>query len=218
MASPQGQGPFVAVSTLLPRRTLLPEEVAAVIRRDPTITEAVRQQALAWVEPCWRIRIHAETARNAMALNEANDGALRGTLDEVVLNRSAGASAYRTALRQAEAVCAVLPGNVRCRNILGIAYYRVGEYQKAVDTLEQCDKRRKESDPQDLAFLAMAQHQLGWKEQAQTTLARLREVMKQPRWARLAFAHDFLREAEDVLGTKPANAAEKRGDPNRGDK
>jgi WD40 repeat protein len=33
---------------------LSPEEAAAAIRRDPTITEAVRQQALAWVEPLWR--------------------------------------------------------------------------------------------------------------------------------------------------------------------
>jgi hypothetical protein len=106
----------------------------------------------------------------------------------------------------------VLPGNIRCLNTLGIAYYRVGKYQKAVGTLEQCDKLRKESAPEDLAFLAMAQHQLGWKEQAQTTLARLREVMKQPRWDRLAWAHHILREAEDVLGTKPANAsAEKAG-------
>src|SRR5262249_53410605 len=47
MASPLGQGPFLAASALIPRRTPLPEEVAATVRRDPTITEAVREQALA---------------------------------------------------------------------------------------------------------------------------------------------------------------------------
>jgi WD40 repeat protein len=55
LASSQGQGPLLAASALLPGRTPLPAEVAAAIRRDPTITDAVRQQALAWVEPYRRI-------------------------------------------------------------------------------------------------------------------------------------------------------------------
>jgi hypothetical protein len=61
MASPHGQGPLLAASVLLPGRTPLPAEVAAAIRRDPTITDAVRQQALAWVEPYGRI---SDTRRN----------------------------------------------------------------------------------------------------------------------------------------------------------
>jgi hypothetical protein len=71
MASPQGLGPLLAVSALIPGRTPLPEEVAAAVRRDPTITEAVRQQALAWVEPFWRIQVRAKAAKNAEALNAA---------------------------------------------------------------------------------------------------------------------------------------------------
>ena len=198
MASPQGQGPLLAASALLPGRTPLPEEVAAAVRRDPTITEAVRQQALAWVEPCWRIRVRAETARNANALNYASA--------VVVVNPRADASAYRRALRQAEAACAAAPGHVEYLNTLGIAYYRVGKYQEAVDTLGRCNKLRKESFPEDLTFLAMAQHQLGQEEQAQATLDRLREVMKQPRWALDSEAQGFLREAEELLKTKPAGA------------
>jgi WD40 repeat protein len=50
LASPQGQGYLLAASTLLPNRPPLPQEVAAAVRRDPTITEAVRQQALDWVQ------------------------------------------------------------------------------------------------------------------------------------------------------------------------
>jgi WD40 repeat protein len=61
MASPQAQGPLLAASALLPGRTPLPAEVAAAIRRDPTITDAVRQQALTWVEPYGRI---SDTRRN----------------------------------------------------------------------------------------------------------------------------------------------------------
>src|SRR5262249_19823202 len=52
MAAPQGPGPLLAASALIPGRTPLPDEVAAAVRGDPTITDAVRQQALAWVEPC----------------------------------------------------------------------------------------------------------------------------------------------------------------------
>jgi hypothetical protein len=44
-------------------KPLSPNEAAAAIRRDPTITEAVRQQALAWVEPFWRSQIRYEAAR-----------------------------------------------------------------------------------------------------------------------------------------------------------
>jgi hypothetical protein len=88
----------------------------------------------------------------------------------------------------------------------------VGKYQEALDRLGRCTKFRRDSIPEDLAFLAMAQQQLGRKEQAETSLARLREVMKQARWAQDAGTQDLLREAEEVLKTKPANAAGK-GDP-----
>jgi tetratricopeptide (TPR) repeat protein len=211
MASPHGQGPLLVASALFRRRTPLPQEVAAAIRRDPTITEAVRQHALAWVEPCWRIQLHAKAAglaASALALNEASAA--------VVLNPRADASVYRQALRQAEAASAVMQDNIEYLNTLGIAYYRVGRYQHALDTLGRCNKLRKESFPEDLAFLAMAQHQLGRKEQAEATLARLREVVKQPRWATDAGTQDLLREAEQVLKTKPANAAGK-GDAKKKD-
>src|SRR5262249_28090537 len=63
MASARGPGPLLAASALIPGRTPLPEEVAAAIRRDPTITEAVRQQALAAVEPIRRTQLRAAAAR-----------------------------------------------------------------------------------------------------------------------------------------------------------
>jgi tetratricopeptide (TPR) repeat protein len=123
----------------------------------------------------------------------------------VILNPRADASAYRQALQQAKAACAAMPDNLEYLNALGIAYYRVGEYQESLDTLGPCNKLRNQSMPEDLAFLAMAQHQLGQKERAQATFLRLREIMKQPRWAEDAEAQGFLREAEAVLKTKPAD-------------
>jgi uncharacterized protein HemY len=98
-----------------------------------------------------------------------------------------------------------MPDNVEYLNTLGIAYYRVGQYQDSLDTLERCNKFRNQSMPEDLAFLAMAQHQLGQKERAQETFVRLCETMKQPRWAEDAEAQGFLREAEQVLKTKPVS-------------
>jgi len=55
------------------------------------------------------------------------------------------------------------------------------------------------SIPADLAFLAMTQQQLGHAKEAQAELQRLRERMKDPRWAQDAEAQGFLREAEALL-------------------
>jgi WD40 repeat protein len=240
MASPLGQGPFLAASALIPRRTPLPEEVAAAVRRDPTITEAVREQALAWVEPCWRMRVRAEAVhlvgplfakpllraevratldadaylhppvrQEALRLAETfpeNAEALSFASWKMVRRPDADASAYGRALLLAEAVCRLAPNNVNYSNLLGIAYYRVGEYPKAIDKLRLSAKLRTPSDSIDhLAFLAMAQHHLRQKKQAQETLDQLREVIKQPRWAKNAEVQGFLREAEAVLKTTPAS-------------
>jgi WD40 repeat protein len=220
-------------------KSLLPAEVAAAVRRDPTITEAVREQALAWVQPCWRIRVRAEAARvvvplfakpllrcevlarlradadlrppvrqEALRLAETfpeNATAFNNASWEVVRRADADASAYQRALRQAEIACSLSPDNAIYLNTLGVAYYRVGKYEKALKTLGESNKLRKESNPEDLAFLVMAQHQLGLKGEAQEMLARLRVVMKQPRWAKNAEVQGFLREAEAVLKTTPAS-------------
>lgn len=58
--------------------------------------------------------------------------------------------------------------------------------------------------PANLAFLAMAQQQLGKKDEAKATLARLREIMKQERWAKDAEARGFLHEAEGLTEGKRA--------------
>jgi hypothetical protein len=52
------------------------------------------------------------------------------------------------------------------------------------------------------AVLGMAQYRLGHKEQAQATLARLRDAMQKPEWAGNAEAQGFLREAEALIEGK----------------
>jgi WD40 repeat protein/serine/threonine protein kinase len=211
------------------------DAVAAAIRRDPTITEAVRQQALAWVQPFWQSQVRYEAARlvqplfakallrsevlaairedatigqsvrqEALKLAETfeNANALNNASWEVVRRPGADPAAYQRALHQAEAACRLAPDNAAYLNTLGVAHYRVGDYQKALDTLGRSDKLRKESIPEHLALLVMAQHQLGQKEQAQATLARLREALKRPQWAPNAEAQGFLREAAALIEGK----------------
>jgi hypothetical protein len=86
--------------------------------------------------------------------------------------------------------------------MLGIAQYRVERYSDALATLMKSEKLNTTKDgasPADLAFLAMTRHQLGKTDEAKATLGRLRETMKQPRWAKKAEAVGFLREAEGLI-------------------
>jgi len=121
-------------------------------------------------------------------------------------------SGYRKALRYSEEACQLEPTNGVYLNTLGVAYYRVGNSEKALETLLRSNPinrtRFQGSIPSDLAFLAMTQHQLGHAKEAQAEFQRLREEMKNPRWAQDAEAQGFLREAEALLA-KPKTPGDK---------
>ena len=121
----------------------------------------------------------------------------------VVRQRYLNAWQYRFALWQAKTACRLARDNADFLNTLGAAYYRVGKYPEALQTLMRSDQlqtaRSQGSLPPDLAFLAMTQYRLGRKDQAQATLARLQEVMKQSRWVNDPGAQDFLHEAAEFL-------------------
>jgi tetratricopeptide (TPR) repeat protein len=112
-------------------------------------------------------------------------------------------SGYRKAVRYSEEACQLEPENGLSLNTLGIAYYRVGNYEKALAMLLRSDginkTQLKGSLPADLAFLAMTHQQLGHAKEAQAELQRLRERMKDPHWANDGEAKGFLREAEALL-------------------
>ena len=95
-------------------------------------------------------------------------------------------SGYRKALRYSEEACQLEPENGDFLSTLGVAYYRVGNYEKALDVLLRSDKinalKDKGSRPADLAFLAMTHQQLGHTKEAEAKLQLLRERMKDPRW------------------------------------
>jgi tetratricopeptide (TPR) repeat protein len=153
------------------------------IRATPTLSEPVRQQALAF----------------ATDYREAPDK-LNQACWSVVSRPWARPGAYALALRQAEAACRQEPGNDQMQTFLGAAQYRNKQYGVAAKSLTMSDERRDArwahynyliNFPADLAFLAMAQFQLGQKAEAAATLGRLREEMK-----KLPF---FVQDAELLL-------------------
>ena len=121
-----------------------------------------------------------------------NPSALNDLAWELVKLPGGEMSGYRKALRYSEEACQLEPENGDFLNTLGVAYYRVGNYEKALDVLPRSDKinalRDKGSHPADLAFLAMTHQQLGHAKEAEAELQLLRERMKDPRWAQDAEA------------------------------
>ncbi len=112
-------------------------------------------------------------------------------------------SGHRKALRYSEEACQLEPENGYFLNTLGVAYYRLGNFEKALEVLARSDKinalKEKRSIPADLAFLAMAHQQLGHAKEAESELQLLRERMKDPPWAQDAQTRGCLREAEELL-------------------
>jgi Flp pilus assembly protein TadD len=95
---------------------------------------------------------------------------------KVLKARDSGKDSYARALRQAEAAVRQAPENGFFLNTLGVAQYRAGRYADALATLTKSQKLNATtggSIPADLAFLAMAQHHLGKKDEANTALGRL---------------------------------------------
>ncbi len=70
------------------------------------------------------------------------------------------------ALKLAEQALELAPKNGEYWNSLGVAQYRDGQCQSAIDALQQSIQLRSGGDPTDWFFLAMAYWQLGQKDEA----------------------------------------------------
>jgi hypothetical protein len=105
---------------------------------------------------------------------------------------------YERGLRLARATCRLEPDNATYLNTLGVAQYRCGLMAEALATLTRSNDRNQQKLPEDLAFLALAQHRLGLSEPARETLGRLRAVLKDPQQAGNSESQAFLREAETI--------------------
>jgi hypothetical protein len=171
---------------------LFRSQVLDSIKADKTLSQPLQQEALTLAE---RYPENAEALLNASL---------------AVLSRfGAGAAKYQLALRQAEAAYRLAPHYAPYVHAFGVAQYHVGNYQEAVENLTLAEKlggdRFQHFFPGNLKFLAMAQHQLDRKAEAQATLERLRESVKNVARNRVARAQQHLREAEDALKTKAAD-------------
>jgi WD40 repeat protein/serine/threonine protein kinase len=166
-------------------------EVLAALRNGATCSETDRACALRMAES-WA----AEPA-------PLNDAAWI-----VVAAPRSSKDAYAQALRRAEAAVRLAPDDGIFLNTLGVGQYRAGRYAEALDTLAKSEKLTTDKRgrfgplPRDLAFLAMARHQVGKQDEAKATLSRLRKLMSQPSWAADAQARGFLREAQELIEGK----------------
>jgi WD40 repeat protein len=114
---------------------------------------------------------------------------------------------YAVALRRAEKVCRLVSDHPAYVSTLLAAQFRAGKYAEVLATFPIAERLHAEEAlgqlPSDWACRAMAEHFLGQADQARATLARLRELMKEPRWAHHQEATAFFAEAEALLPTPP---------------
>jgi WD40 repeat protein len=189
-------GAAVGLVDSLLAKLLLKEEVFKAVAADTTITPTVRRRALELAE---------QATENAAALNHASWS--------VVRQPGLPQERYQLALRQAQAAVRIEPEHGFIVNTLGVALYRVGKYQEALESLTRSDQLNSKGDnkslPADLAFLAMAHQKLGHHDEAKKFLSRLREALADPKRRADAESQAFLREAETLIEGKPAQNAKK---------
>jgi thioredoxin-like negative regulator of GroEL len=89
-----------------------------------------------------------------------------------------------------------------------VVQYRLGQHNEALATLAVSDAHYTEEQggtPQDVAFIAMAHHQLGQQEEALAAMERLRALMRKPQHARDDECRAFLTEAESLILTSDSD-------------
>ena len=118
---------------------------------------------------------------------------------------------YLRALRRAEAAVRLAPENGTYLKTLGVALYRVGRYEEALEALRRAialdTAKRGGPTPTELAFLAMAHHRLGHAAEARAGLDVLRSRMRDPEATKDPESQAFLHEAEMLIDPKPVGSA-----------
>ena len=141
----------------------------------------------------------------------------------VVMHRDREASSYELARKKAETACRVVSDSGAFRTVVGVAYYRLGRFEEAVDALTRASQDiiaeaplelkqpiyyvGRAIYPVNLAFTAMALRQLGHDQEANALFEQLRVLMQDPRWVKYADAVFVYREAEEVLSDNAPAAA-----------
>ena len=120
---------------------------------------------------------------------------------EVVSEPGDSAESYAEALRLAERASSLRPEDANILNTLGVAQYRAGLFDQAIETLGRADRiDREATSPHNRAaglfFLAMASHRLGRVGAAEELLAECRDLMEGEEDPELV---GFLREAVELV-------------------
>ncbi len=166
---------------------LLKTDVIEQIRRDPKLDEPLRQLAL---------EIANRSIEDPNLLNDTSW--LLGRDPDQTREK------YLRAVHYAEVACKLAPDDLSFVVTRGAARYRAGRYREALADLDRPPLRDAMAPegqlPARLAFLAMAQHQLGQKDIARSTLAQLRDVMRALPWNADAESKALLAEAVALIG------------------
>ena len=113
--------------------------------------------------------------------------------------------AYAQALAWAERAVEASPENGSILNTLGVAQYRAGHFKEALETLERSAKLNSKAsgvlNPSDVAFIAMAHHQMGHPEEARKHLETLRDLLTWDQWKNNTDNQTFLQEAQERITT-----------------
>jgi WD40 repeat protein/serine/threonine protein kinase len=177
---------------------LLKADVLAALRANAKLSPPLRAASL---------EIAERRVENASGLYE--------TAWLTIVHPTGSTESNHQAQRQLEAACRLVAGDAdrlaSYRRALALAYYRTGQAAQAIKTISSLKSpaagplsgQAAEPVPLDLAVVAMARCRLGQTADAQAALLRLRKFLQDEHWAHDREAHDFLKEAEDVLGSSP---------------
>jgi WD40 repeat protein/serine/threonine protein kinase/tetratricopeptide (TPR) repeat protein len=127
---------------------------------------------------------------------------------EITSFPDADADAYRKALEKAELANRLEPNDPPTLALLGLAKYRVGAYEDALEKLRTAEKLRadrgREDDPTTVAFIAMAYNRLDRADDAKVAMERLRDLFGQEQYDDDLGVLDSLIEAEMLFAGENA--------------
>jgi tetratricopeptide (TPR) repeat protein len=183
------------VESLYDRNLVLTADCLAALDQDRFLNPAFRDAAVRLLrqrgdspelfhDACWKIVVHDDQPK----------------------------AAYQRAWHFAETAFNLNKNNWKYWTARGIARYRLGNYRDALRSLASADRFSVRSlpligvslgsaQPANVAFLAMTYHRLGRASEAQTTYAKLLELMQLPQHRNDAEVQAFLREATATLGS-----------------
>ncbi len=125
---------------------------------------------------------------------------------QYLVRSDAALTDYSLALRLAEVAYQLESDNTEYWCIKGMAQYRLGRYQEARETLRASESAQFDrffvSQPLNVVFLAMTNHQLGFTQEAHRLFERARDLMQRDPWQTDADSQAVLHEAEAMFASK----------------